>query len=179
MSEVCLATGKNLFMNKDALIATVIGLLIGLIITCTILFGPQAIENIKKWNMPSLPKWSFTMPKFSLPSFSKNTNQTPTVTPANNELKSINTSLTITSPLDEAIVNKDTELISGTASPLSTIIIQSPTEETITVTNADGAYAGKATLSEGQNIITVTSIAKETKKQEQITVTIYYTSEQL
>lgn len=140
-------------MNKDALLATLIGFGIGLLITGLLLVGP----NITK-----------ALPKIKLPT----TASTPTPTPTPSQF-----TVTIESPLAEAIENSTDLLVSGVTSPGSTIVVAGSVDETAVVAQADGKYAGKVTLTEGKNDIIVTSY-QQTKQANQ-TVTVYYTPESL
>ncbi len=155
-------------MNKDALFATLIGLGIGLLLTGIILVGP----NIAK-SLPSI-KWP-VISKITLPSFSFPKKATPTPA-ADTASQSVKHTVTIDSPLDGAIEDKDTVLISGVTSKQSTVVIQGLVDDSVTVVNGDGKYAGKITLAEGKNDITVTSF-NEQKEQAVKSITVFYTPE--
>lgn len=147
-------------MNKDALLATAIGFVIGLCITGLLLVGPSVLKM--------LPKFSFSIPKFtqSKPKDAQNTSAKPS-----------DFSFTIDSPITESIESEKDLLISGTSLPASTVIIQGPTDDAVVETNDKGKYAGKITLTEGKNFITVTSYLKESQSGK--TIIIYYTPEAL
>ncbi len=153
-------------MNKDALFATLIGLGIGLLLTGIILVGPSVAKSL-----PTI-KWP-TISKISLPSFSfpKKTTPTPTVTQ-----QVIKHGVTIDSPLDGAMEDKETVLVSGTTSKEATVVLQGTTDDSVMKVNGDGKYAGKITLVEGKNTITVTSFSKD-KEQATETITVFYTPE--
>ncbi|MCX6794240.1 MAG: hypothetical protein NTY06_04030 [Candidatus Gottesmanbacteria bacterium] len=138
-------------MNKDAILATLIGFAIGLLITGLLLVGP----NITKM-----------LPKAKL----QTTAPTPTPTPSQ-------FAVTIESPLAEAIENNTDLLVSGVTSPGSTVVVAGSVDDTAVVSQPDGKYAGKITLTEGKNDIIVTSY-RQTKQASQ-TVTVYYTPENL
>lgn len=140
-------------MNKDAILATLIGFGIGLLITGLLLVGP----NITK-----------ALPKIKLPTAAS----TPTPTPTPSQF-----TVTIESPLAEALENSTGILVSGVTAPESTVVIAGSVDETAVVAQADGKYAGKVTLTEGKNDIIVTSY-QQTKQANQ-TVTVYYTPESL
>lgn len=147
-------------MNKDALLATLIGLAAGLVITGVLLLGPSLTK--------SFPKLS--LPRISLPSFAKPGTPSPTPTPAQ-EL-----TVTIDSPLAEEIAVGDTLLVSGTTLPTTTVVAQGPLDEDVVLTRDGGAYAAKVSLIEGSNEITVTAY-KDGKSASQ-TVTVFYTPEE-
>jgi hypothetical protein len=67
--------------------------------------------------------------------------------------------------------------VSGATTPGATVVIAGPVDEAVATAQANGKYAGKVTLTEGKNDITVTSY-KQTKQASQ-TITIYYTPESL
>lgn len=148
-------------MNKDAILATIIGFGVGLIIAALVFLGPSLIKNFPGITFPDL---SGIMAKFTS---SDNTKPTPTPKPGEG--------LTIQSPLPEAIEPKNETLVSGTTLPDAMVVIETDGTETVVIANAQGAYAGKITLGEGKNDITVTSYAKETVQTQ--TVTVYYTPE--
>ena len=146
-------------MNKDAILATIIGFVIGLTITGLILLGPKVAKYIPKINL-HLPTISLLMNK-------------PTPTP---KLKQKPFSLTIDSPLPESIASDSDLLVSGTTGAGAMVVIQGNTNDTIVTATPDGKYAAKITLVEGQNTITVTSYHQKDHAVQ--TVTVYYTEEQ-
>ncbi len=141
-------------MNRDALLATLIGLGMGLLITGIIVIGPSVFKLI--------PKISF--PKFSFPT-SKQANTTPTVTPAT-------FTFSISSPVADSIVNTNDLLVSGNSYPDARVVVQSTIDEDVVLTDVQGNYAGKVTLTEGKNDIIVTSYSGS--KIETKTVTLFY-----
>ena len=146
-------------MNKDAILATIIGFVIGLLITAMLLVGPKIAG--------AFPKFSIQLPSFSI--FQPKT--VPTAAPAVKEF-----SVIIDSPLPESIESEEEVLVSGTTFAGSTVLIEGNTTEASVEVKDDGKYAGKITLIEGKNDITVTSYNKDKKAQQ--TVTVFYTPEQ-
>jgi hypothetical protein len=158
-------------MNKDALLATIIGFIIGLCLTVIIVFGPNLIKSINSKSAFQFPKLSFNL---SLPNFkpvkqSKNNYNPP---PKDNQ-----ENLSVDSPQDESIVDNENLAISGKATQKSKIILSSSIEEKIYETNSDGLFVGSIKIKEGKNIIHVLSI--QGKSTHQKLLTIYYTSEKL
>jgi hypothetical protein len=146
-------------MNKDAILATIIGFIIGLCITGLVLVGPRLTKFF--------PKISF-----HLPSFSKTIPQpTPTTI-----LKQKPFNLTIDSPINESIESDSSLLVSGTTTSDSIVVVQGNVNDSVTAETRNGKYAGKITLIEGENDITVTSY--NNKDHSTQTVTVYYTPEQ-
>ena len=146
-------------MNKDALLATLIGFGIGLLITGVLLAGPNLIKLLPPIR---LPNFSF--------SISQNQVQAPTPTPKT-------AGFSVESPLPEAIENSADLLVSGTASQGATILIAGPSDESAVVVGNDGRFAGKVTLLEGKNDISITSLFNT--KIETQKVTVYFTEEAL
>lgn len=140
-------------MNKDAILATLIGFAIGLLITGLLLLGPNITKSLPKIKLPT---------KVSAP--------TPTPTP-------VRFGVTIESPLADAIENTTDLLVSGVASPGSTVVIAGSVDDTAVAAQADGTYAGKITLLEGKNDIVVTAYLQT--KQVSQSITVYYTPETL
>lgn len=156
-------------MNKDALFATLIGLGIGLLLTGIILVGPSLAKSFPKITWPTFSKIS--LPSFSFP---KKSTPTPTLNPNSQPQEH---QLTIDSPLPETIEQTETVLVSGSTSIGATVVIQGIVDDVVIATNGDGKYAGKITLAEGKNDITVTSYSI-TKEQKVQTVTVFYTPEE-
>lgn len=149
-------------MNKDALLATLIGFIIGLVITGILLAGPtiaKGFPNIK-W-----PTFTFSLPKGGTQGGNK-----PTPTP-------IAFFLTIDSPLTDSIEEKTDVLVSGKTIPEATVVIAGSVDEIVVTADDKGTYAGKVKLMEGKNEVVVTSYDKEEEKSQ--TVTVFYTPEKL
>jgi hypothetical protein len=145
-------------VNKDALLATLIGFGIGLLITGLLLIGPNILKFFPDIKMPSL---SFMQSK---------TTPAPTPTPKA-------ASFSIESPLPDAIESSSELLVSGTAAAGSTVVIAGPSDESVVAVKEDGKFAGKIKLVEGKNDITVTSLSSD--KQTSQSVTVFYTEESL
>ncbi len=147
-------------MNRDALLATLIGFGIGLVITGLLIIGPNLVKTLPKL---SFPKFSFSLP-------GRDAKQTPTPTPQPE-------TFTIESPLPDAIESKDKILVSGTAPKHTIVVIAGFGDEVVIAANGDGKYAGTIALVEGKNDVVVTSY--QDKKVKTQTVTVYYTPEEL
>lgn len=140
-------------MNRDAILATVIGFGVGLLIMGSLLLGP----NIAQF----LPKLNFD--------FLKTNQQTGTPeAPA--------PTLTIDSPLDEAIESEAAVLVSGKAAPAATIALQGPRDELVVEATREGTYAGRVGLVEGTNTIVVTMY--NNGEAASLTKIVYYTPEE-
>jgi len=150
-------------MNKDALLATFIGFIVGLFVTGLVLYGPGLTKN--------LPKFQFPKISFTLPTFGKN-KTTPTPTQA--EIKKEH-AVTIESPLPDALEQSDKVLVSGTTTPNSTVILSGEVDDVVIEANSDGKYAGKMMLTEGKNDVTATSFLNSQAVTQ--TVSVFYTPE--
>lgn len=146
-------------MNKDAILATLIGLALGLVIAGAFIFGPSL--------MKAFPRLSF--PTINLPKSAPKTTPTPSLSP-----KAF--TVTITAPLPDTIEPKEDIVVSGTTQAGATVVIAGALDEDVVTAGEDGAYAGKITATEGKNDITVTAYGTD-GKQAQATVTVYYTEE--
>lgn len=147
-------------MNKDALLATLIGFGIGLLITGILLVGPNVIKLFPAIKLPS----------FSFSQSDKGGGPSPTPTPKA-------ATFTIESPLPESIESTSELLVSGTAGAGATVVIAGPGDESVVVVGADGKFAGKVMLVEGKNDISVTSL--QAGKSSVQNVTVYFTEENL
>jgi len=151
-------------MNKDALLATLIGFVVGLLVTGLVLYGPGLTKNFPKIQ---LPKFSFSLPKFGKPA--------PTPTPTLKDSQKEH-AVIIESPLVDALEQEEKVLVSGSTTPSSTVVISGSLDEIVIEANGDGKYAGKVTLVEGKNDITVTSFLKSQSVAK--SVSVFYTPEQ-
>lgn len=151
-------------MNKDAVTATVIGFVVGLVITSVILFGPTALASVK--NLPFLNKSTVKNSILPLREQAQDKDQKPTES----------VPLLIDSPFQESISGSKELLISGTTFPDSAIVISGSAEDYVTTSSADGKYAGKINLDEGKNDIQVSVIRNNVPVSSLLTV--YYTPEQ-
>lgn len=149
-------------MNKDALLATIIGFAVGLVIAAAFFFGPALLSNTFHLNVPSIS---------SLLSKLKRQQTTVVPTPTADD-----TTLHIQSPLDESIEPNQETLVSGVTLPNALVVIEGQGDDVVVTANNKGAFAGKITLTEGVNPIQVTSYADKTAQIQRITV--YYTTEE-
>ena len=150
-------------MNKDALLATIIGFGIGLVITGALILGPSISKSFPKLSLPKI-----TLPKINLAS-KQGTSPAPALQPT--EL-----TVTIAAPLDEAIEPDKSVVVSGTTLSGAIVAVAGELDDDVVKTNGDGGYAGKVSLTEGENVITVT--AYKGGKSISQTVTVFYTPEE-
>lgn len=144
-------------MNKDALLATLIGLGMGLIITGVIVVGPYLVKAIPKITFPKI--------SVSLPSMQQKSNPTPTPMPGSFVFS-------IDSPIPDAVVTSGELLVSGSTQSAATVVVQGETDEDIVIADANGKYAGKINLTEGKNDVTVTSYSGQIVEHK--TIAVYY-----
>lgn len=150
-------------MNKDALLATLIGFIIGLVITGILLAGPTIAKGFPNIQWPT---FTFSLPK--APGTQEDNKPTPTPTAF---------FLTIDSPLTDSIEEKSDVLVSGKTMANATVVIAGNVDEIVVTADDKGTYAGKVKLVEGKNDVVVTSYNKEEQKSQ--TVTVFYTPEKL
>lgn len=153
-------------MNKDALLATLIGFGIGLTITSALLFGPGLVK--------SLPTISFPQITFSLPSISGGSTPLPQTTPS---VKSAESGLVVESPSQAYIATSADLLVSGTTTPQAIIVVQTELDDVTSSAKDDGIFSAQVKLSEGRNDVVITSFSLG--KLESKTVTVYFTTESL
>lgn len=150
-------------MNKDALLATILGFTLGLILMAGFFFGPALLSNTFHLNIPSISSL-----------LSKLKRQSTTVLPTPS--LSDDSTLRIQSPLDESIEPNQETLVSGVTLPNALVVIEGQGDDIVVTANNKGAFAGKITLTEGVNPIQVTSYANKTAQVQ--TITVYYTTEE-
>lgn len=151
-------------MNKDAILASVIGFGIGICITGILLVGPNVLKA-----MPKLPTFAFPQKSQTATAPSTTENKVSAPTPET-------TTFSIDSPVTDTIQNKDDVLVSGNTPPGSTVFVQSDIDEQVATVTADGKYAATIALQEGDNALTVTSYGSG--KPVSQSVTVYYTPDE-
>lgn len=121
-------------MKKEAIIAVLIGLFLGLFIT----YGVYKART-------SVSKESSTT-NLAISSLGEQTS---------------GGELVVNNPLNESVQNEDTVSVSGTTAAQSFVVIFVGTEETITTSDASGNFSVEVELEDGSNIITVTVINED------------------
>jgi hypothetical protein len=132
-------------MNKDAILASVIGFGIGLLITGGILLGPTAISQLANRLQSREGEVASA------------TNQQTTTTPGVAQPQEKIT-LTIESPKAESIVHEDTLVIKGKTQAGAVVILAGDLDEVVVKTDSSGSFSGQISLKEGKNDVTVTAI---------------------
>jgi hypothetical protein len=147
-------------MNKDAILASVIGFGIGLFITGAVLIGPTAL--------PMFRKMISGIGKGSVQSLTTKTTPTPTTATSSDAR-----TLSIDSPQDESITNNDSLTVSGKAPKETIVVVAGNVDESVVTVSATNTFQAKITLKEGINDISVTNLTNETPTNKHFTV--YYT----
>lgn len=150
-------------MNKDAILATVIGFGVGLVIAGLVFLGPSLLSGLPHLK---LPNFSFLKNTFGT---THRLQPTPTSKPASHN------TFTITSPLPDSVEPHNETLISGTTTPNAIVVLEGEIGESVVIANGEGAYAGKLSLGEGKNDLLVTSYSG--KDVQTLPLTVYYTTE--
>ncbi|OGG14657.1 hypothetical protein A2773_02625 [Candidatus Gottesmanbacteria bacterium RIFCSPHIGHO2_01_FULL_39_10] len=146
-------------MKKDTIAAILVGFIIGLVAAFALV------------NLPQLFKKDFRL-SFNFPSFFPSS-ASPIPTPQKNS--EVLSSLEISKPKDQSILENKEISLEGTAPKNSTLIISTSQEDKI-LPSDDGLFSTELELSEGANIISITSLSEnsiyETKR-----LTLFYTPE--
>lgn len=150
-------------MNKDALLATIIGFGVGLVIAGLVFLGPSMIKSLPRVSFPNISQFISSLSKKTI-----SKPKTPTKT---------TTTLTIESPLADSIEQKNETLLSGKTFPNATVVLEGENNEMVVIANQQGAYAGKLILGEGKNDLKVTSYTHNGKETQTQTVRVFYTPE--
>jgi len=150
-------------MNRDAIIATLIGIGIGILTTAIVLAGPQLTKLLPNIHLPKI--------SLQLPTSNKNKVIDVTIPEEKSSLISID------SPLEESIESSDEVLLSGFTKKDALVVAMGPVDEDIITASSDGAYAVTISLIEGKNDIYVTSYSDD--DTETIKRTVFYTKESL
>lgn len=139
-------------MRKEVIIAIVIGLSLGLLITYGVYTASRDVASDSPLSSPSL----------------KTADSTPTVE---------STELVISTPVDESIQKEKAVTIAGTTIGESFVVILINGKENITTADADGNFSSKAELQPGSNLIQVVALTAEGKKLTQERTVILATDE--
>ena len=139
-------------MNKDTLVATVIG------------FGLGLVAAIALWVVPRI------LPKITTPQPAK---QIVSASPTT--LGNETTSFEITSVRDGQIVKVKTVKLEGKALGAQFVVITTPTDNQVATPSSDGSFNISLTLNEGGNGISVTSFKTESRETQDLFV--YYFTE--
>ncbi len=149
-------------MNRDALLATIIGFILGLIITSIVIAWPKISA-------------SFQSLAIKMPSISKNVTpdiMSPQAQPKEKQTVTDSQPLTITGPVTDSIAESDTLLVSGSATIGSYVIIGGLLDEAVAIASEDGTYSGSISLQEGKNPIEVSTFTDGVLTTK--TVEVYY-----
>ncbi len=149
-------------MNKDAILASVIGFAIGLCITGFLLVGPNILKNL---------------PQISLPKRAPANQQAAANNPESNTTVAASGGFAVTNPTSDTVVSEKALTVAGTAEAGSLLVIQGYTEETVTTANGDGKFSTTLTLEEGKTDVMVTNYVNG--KPTSTTIPVYYTQEEL
>jgi hypothetical protein len=141
-------------MNKDALLASIIGFFIGLCITGGVILGPKLLSQLKQ-------------PAGQVASLETTGEISPSITPSP---VAEDQTLTIDRPKKEEIVNEPRITVSGKAPPRSILIIGSSEDEKVVETGDNTTYEATIALKEGKNDITVARISENKPIVERVTI---------
>lgn len=141
-------------MNRETIIAVVLGILLGVGIGFFVLFQSSRTDQTKV-----IPVNTDTENKKVV----KNTRGADEAV------------LEVKEPNDMTVVNSNTIMIKGTAEKNSLIVIQSPINSTVLKNNKE-SYETTFPLSIGENIISINAYSKSSTPQE-VTLKVYYVKE--
>jgi len=157
-------------MNKDAILATLIGFAIGLTITGIIIVAPTIAKSA-----PSIPKIQFpSIFKGFTSSKPKETKIIPTQT---QQTQNAQKGIIVSSPLQESIQLKNTVTIEGRASSGSTLFVQGELSDDACPIKQN-TFACNVTLTEGKNTI-VLAVSDTKAIIESQEIILYHTPESL
>jgi hypothetical protein len=135
-------------MKKEILLAVLIGLVFGLIITYGIYRATISLSAPPK-------------------------STTPSATPSPMAETLSNPNLTIISPEDESVVSDRTMTVAGHTLPNSYVVIFINDQEHITTPDSEGNFSIQAELESGSNIITVHAVDEDGKlSKQELTVVV-------
>lgn len=141
-------------MRKEVLVAIIIGFVLGLVIT----FGVITANRAMKGSAPQEEAGPTVTVEL-----------TPTPTPA--------FFLTLSSPENNSISDKEEIEVSGSTSPGAIIVILYQEGETILETDEEGKFSTEITLAGGANEIKISAYDQEGNEVEKIVNVVYSTAE--
>ena len=136
-------------MKKEVIIAILLGLALGLIITFGIWTANQAIKEKK----------------------TRQTTQVVQTTPS----PPVKIELTINSPQNNLVVDKNKVQINGQCQPQSVLVLSSEENDVFTLSDESGFFSTSFPLVKGSNEITITSIDNLNQTQEKKLMIVYTT----
>ena len=147
-------------MKKEVLVAIGVGFGLGLVITFGIWTANKSLKQLGAPKIAASPLPAKTV---------------PSPTPVVDVPKTIS-DLTITSPENDALVNKSALTVTGKFLPKSAITITYEDDETIVETDASGNFSADIVLIGGYNTIVVTGIDLSTGVESSQTLIVTYTT---
>jgi hypothetical protein len=145
-------------MKKEVLLAIIIGFGLGLLITFGVWQANKALKQVA--------------PKQALPPSQVQEEKTPSPTPPPSQI-----GLTITSPEDNSIINKEKIDISGKTSSGAIVVITYEEGEKIVEADENGNFTSEITLVGGANEITVSAYDQEGNEVTKTLNLVYSTAE--
>jgi len=152
-------------MRREVILAIAIGFSLGLLLAAGLLFGRKTIRHGVK--LPLSIQRQAEKPSFSEPS-------PPPISP----ISSISPiTLTITSPQDESIFDKDKLTLEGKTNPEAVVSVIYEEGETLGEANENGDFDFEIPLIGGANEITVTAYNLEGEEATEMITVVYTTAE--
>lgn len=156
-------------MNKDALLATVIGFVVGLCLTVIIVFGPKILS---KMTVINFPKISFAFLPIKNPLQKIPIKNSP---PSANKTSS--DSFTIVSPQPEALVTDSELSVSGTGKAGQYVVISTAEAENTVKIQDNNQFIIPVRLKEGKNSLKFYMTDFQNISAQELNV--YYTSQKI
>lgn len=144
-------------MNKDALLASGIGFGVGLLITGTVLLGPNILSEVQS----------------RLKGMNGDVQSATQTAEESNTKETASTTFTIREPEQDSIIDDDSVTIRGSANAGSLVVFAGDEDEAVTTVSEDNSFEGSLSLKEGKNDITITNIDHGTTNIQRLVV--FYT----
>ncbi len=144
-------------MKKEVFLAIAIGFALGLVITFGIWTANKSLKNLPSSKPTPTPVTVSATPS-------------PAATQANQ------TSLTLSSPADEALVTTNKVTVSGKASPQAVVVILSEDNQQILTADAKGEFTTSVTLVPGYNSLRVQAYDPDGNMTESSALVTYTTA---
>lgn len=150
-------------MKKEVFLAISIGFVLGLVITFGIWTANKSLKNLPQAQASPTP----TLTDSSTP------DSTPA--PKNDTPSSETLPLTVSAPMDEALVTKSTITVTGKTSPNAAVSMTYESGEQVVEADASGNFTAEVKLEGGYNLILLTAYTKSGESKS-LSLTVTYTT---
>lgn len=149
-------------MHKDTITAIIIGFFLGISSAVGILYAPTIFKSVS-------PRGNTAKPQ---------TQELAAISPTVAAVEGVTSSLTITSPTPNSLVETKSVKVQGTAKAAK-VVLDTPRESWLLALSDDGSFSQTVALKEGVNTFTFTVYQDNAQVSETQSLKVFYTTESL